>query len=152
MIILACGNDGQFVRLCEAIGHPEWATDERFAVNPSRARNVEALTALLRETFGRRSRDEVIAALDTAGVPCGPINTIPEVFADPQVRSREMLRHIPHPSGVDVPQVASPLRFAGAPLRYDRPPPLLGEHTDAVLRALGYGEERIAALRSAGIV
>jgi crotonobetainyl-CoA:carnitine CoA-transferase CaiB-like acyl-CoA transferase len=126
--------------------------DERFAVNPRRARNVEALTALLREAFGQRSRDDVIATLDAAGVPCGPINTVPEVFADPQVRSREMLRHIPHPCGVDVPQVASPLRFAAAPLRYDRPPPLLGEHTDEVLRSLGYTDDRIAGLRGAGIV
>ncbi len=152
MIILACGNDGQFARLCQALGRPEWAVDERFAVNPKRARNVAALTALLQEAFGQRSRAEVIAALDTAGVPCGPINSIPEVFADPQVRSRGMLRHIPHPCGVDVPQVASPLRFAGAPLQYDRPPPLLGEHTDEVLRSLDYSEERIAGLRSAGIV
>src|SRR5690606_29293644 len=87
MIILACGNDGQFLRLCQALGHPEWATDERFAVNAQRARNVEALTALLREALARRSRDEVIALLDSAGVPCGPINSVPEVFAEPQVQS-----------------------------------------------------------------
>ncbi len=152
MIILACGNDSQFVRLCQALGHPEWATDERFVVNARRARNVEALTALLRDELGQRSREEVIAALDSAGVPCGPINSIPEVFAEPQVRSRQMLRHIPHPCGVDVPQVASPLRFASAQLGYDRPPPLLGQHTDAVLKSLGYSDDRIAALRSAGIV
>jgi crotonobetainyl-CoA:carnitine CoA-transferase CaiB-like acyl-CoA transferase len=152
MIILACGNDGQFLRLCQALGHPEWATDERFAVNAQRARNVEALTALLREALARRSRDEVIALLDSAGVPCGPINSVPEVFAEPQVQSRGMLRHIPHPCGVDVPQVASPLRFAGAPLSYDVPPPLLGEHTDTILRSLGYSPERIDELRAAGII
>jgi crotonobetainyl-CoA:carnitine CoA-transferase CaiB-like acyl-CoA transferase len=152
MIILACGNDGQFLRLCQALGHPEWATDERFAVNAQRARNVEALTALLREALARRSRDEVIALLDSAGVPCGPINSVPEVFAEPQVQSRGMLRHIPHPCGVDVPQVASPLRFAGAPLSYDMPPPLLGEHTDTILRSLGYSPERIDELRAAGII
>ena len=151
-VILAVGNDGQYARLCRALGRPEWIDDPRFAVNAQRARNRDVLGALLREAFGLRDRAELIAALDEAGVPCGPINNISEVFEDPQVQHREMLLSMPHPLGVDVPQVASPMRFADAALRYDRPPPLLGEHSDAVLQSLGYTQERIDALRAGGVV
>lgn len=151
-VILAVGNDGQYARLCRALGHPEWIDDPRFAVNAQRARNREVLGALLREAFGLRDRAGLIAALDEAGVPCGPINNISEVFEDPQVQHREMLMSMPHPLGVDVPQVASPMKFADASLRYDRPPPLLGEHSDAVLQSLGYTQERIDALRAGGVV
>lgn len=151
-VILAVGNDGQYARLCRALGRPEWIDDPRFAVNAQRARNRDVLGGLLREAFGLRDRAELIAALDEAGVPCGPINNISEVFEDPQVQHREMLLSMPHPLGVDVPQVASPMRFADAALRYDRPPPLLGEHSDAVLQSLGYTQERIDALRAGGVV
>jgi crotonobetainyl-CoA:carnitine CoA-transferase CaiB-like acyl-CoA transferase len=106
----------------------------------------------LQHSTSARDRADVIAALDEAGVPCGPINSIPEVFADPQVQSRGMLQHIPHPSGVDVPQVVSPMRFAGEALTFDIPPPLLGEHTDAILTRFGYDAERIARLREAGVL
>jgi crotonobetainyl-CoA:carnitine CoA-transferase CaiB-like acyl-CoA transferase len=151
-MILVVGNDGQFAKLAGVLGHAEWAQDERFRTNAQRVRNIGALSALLREAFGGRARADVIAALDAAGVPSGAINTVPEVFADPQVKARGMLMSMPHPAGVEVPQVASPMRFADAPLRYDRPPPLLGEHSDEVLRELGYDEERIARLRGAGAI
>jgi crotonobetainyl-CoA:carnitine CoA-transferase CaiB-like acyl-CoA transferase len=77
------------------------------------------------------------ALLEAAGVPCSPINTVPEVFAEPQVRHRRMLRELPHPAAGQVPQVVSPLNFANASLAFDRAPPLLGEHTDEILRELG---------------
>ena len=136
-VALAVGNDGQFGRLAEILGHPEWIKDERFATNPARVRNHPLLDPLLRAQFESRKRHDLIAALDAAGVPCSPINTVPEVFAESQVQHRRMLRKLPHPTAGDVPQVVSPLNFANEPLAYDRAPPLLGEHTDEILRELG---------------
>jgi crotonobetainyl-CoA:carnitine CoA-transferase CaiB-like acyl-CoA transferase len=134
---LAVGNDGQFGRLAEILGHPEWIKDERFATNPARVRNHPLLDPLLRAEFAGRQRHDLVAALDAAGVPCSPINTVPEVFAEPQVQHRQMLRKLPHPAAGAVPQVVSPLNFANESLAFDRPPPLLGEHTDEILRELG---------------
>ena len=151
-MILVVGNDGQFAKLADVLGHGEWAQDERFRTNAQRVRNSGELSALLRQAFGARQRAEVIAALDAAGVPSGAINSVSEVFDEPQVQARGMLMKLPHPAGVDVPQVASPMRFADAPIQYRRPPPLLGEHSHEVLRELGYDDERIAALRSAGVI
>ncbi|WP_376091879.1 CaiB/BaiF CoA transferase family protein [Roseomonas sp. CCTCC AB2023176] len=142
--VLAVGNDGQFAKLCEAIGRPEWAADERFARNPSRVRNNAALTPMLAERFAAFTRADLMPALDAAGVPCAPINSVPEVFDDPQVKHREMLRHLPHPVAGTVPQVVSPLRFAENPLSFDRPPPLLGEHTAEILAELGLDHAALA--------
>ncbi len=136
-VALAVGNDGQFARLADVLGRPEWVKDERFATNPARVRNHAVLDPLLRAEFEKRTRGDLVAALETAGVPCSPINTVPEVFADPQVQHRRMLRELPHPTAGRVPLVVSPLNFANEPLAFDRPPPLLGEHTAEVLRELG---------------
>jgi crotonobetainyl-CoA:carnitine CoA-transferase CaiB-like acyl-CoA transferase len=136
-VALAVGNDGQFAKLADILGHPEWASDERFAKNPSRVRNHPQLDPLLRAEFEKRTRAALVAALDAAGVPCSPINTVPEVFAEPQVQHRRMLRELPHPAAGRVPQVVSPLNFANAPLAFDRAPPLLGEQTAEILRELG---------------
>ena len=135
--MLAVGNDGQFAKLAGILGHGEWATDERFSTNPARVRNHGELDPKLRDAFGRWRRDDLIASLEIAGVPCSPINTVPEVFADPQIAHRNMLRELPHPTAGRVPQVVSPLNFAREKLAFDRPPPLLGEHTDEVLRQFG---------------
>ncbi len=151
-VILVCGNDGQFGKLCEVLGHPHWREDERFATNPQRVRHLSALTALLRPTIGAWPRARLLAALDGAGVPCGPINTVPEVFADPQVVARGLLRHVPHPCGVNVPQVGSPMRFADAALAVPNAPPLLGQHSEQILTELGYSPADIAALRAAEVV
>ena len=151
-VILVVGNDGQFARLCGVLGHPEWRTDERYATNAQRVRNIAGLSAALREAFAGWERAALIAALDAAGVPCGPINDVAEVFEEPQVKARGLLRHVPHPAGVDVPQVGSPMRFAEAPLRVPVAPPLLGQHSDDILGELGYGAARIAALRAAGAI
>jgi crotonobetainyl-CoA:carnitine CoA-transferase CaiB-like acyl-CoA transferase len=151
-VILVVGNDGQFARLCEVLGRAELARDERYATNAQRVRHVGELSALLRDEFAQRRRGDLIAALDAAGVPCGAINSVAEVFQDPQVRARGMLQHVPHPSGVDVPLVASPIRFADTPLQPQAAPPLLGQHSEEILAGLGYGAHDIEALRAAGVV
>jgi crotonobetainyl-CoA:carnitine CoA-transferase CaiB-like acyl-CoA transferase len=135
--VLAVGNDGQFAKLCEVIGDAGLARDPRFSTNAARVGANAELTALLSAAFAAWQRDALVAALDAAGVPAAPINTIPQVFADPQLQHREMLRHLPHPLAGSVPQVVSPIRLADAPLRFDRAPPLLGQHTQEVLRELG---------------
>ncbi|SHJ86962.1 Crotonobetainyl-CoA:carnitine CoA-transferase CaiB [Roseomonas rosea] len=150
--VLAVGNDGQFRKLCEAIGRPEWGVDERFATNAARVTNNPALTPLLTECFRAFRRDALMQALDAAGVPCAPINDIPQVFEDPQIRHRQMLRKLPHPVAGTVPQVVSPLRFAESPLRFDRAPPTLGQHTAEVLAELGLDEASVADLAGRGVI
>jgi crotonobetainyl-CoA:carnitine CoA-transferase CaiB-like acyl-CoA transferase len=151
-VILVVGNDGQFAKLCDVFGRLEWVADTRFATNAQRVRNIGELSVMLRDEFAAWEREKLIAALDKAGVPCGPINSVADVFKDPQVQARGMLRHVPHPCGVDVPQVASPMRFAEAPLQTQAAPPLLGQHSDAILAELGYGADAIESLRSAGAI
>jgi crotonobetainyl-CoA:carnitine CoA-transferase CaiB-like acyl-CoA transferase len=151
-IVLAVGNDGQFAKLCAAIGRQDWAQDPRFVKNADRVRNEPALTPLLAERFRDFTRAELTALLDEAGVPCGPINAVPDVFADPQVQHRQMLRHLPHPLAGSVPQVVSPIRMQDAELTYDRAPPTLGQHTAEVLESLGLGGAERAALREKGVI
>jgi crotonobetainyl-CoA:carnitine CoA-transferase CaiB-like acyl-CoA transferase len=143
-LALVVGNDFQFEKFCQAVARPEWATDQRFTSNAGRVRNREALHALIAELLAQSDVAHWVACIETAGVPCAPINTIPMALEEPQVRHREMLRHIPHPLGVPVPQIVNPIRYAEAALSYDRPPPLLGQHTEEVLRELGIAVEHAA--------
>ncbi|HLH87951.1 MAG TPA: CaiB/BaiF CoA-transferase family protein [Xanthobacteraceae bacterium] len=136
-MVLVVGNDSQFEKFCAAVGRPAWRDDERFRTNADRVRNREILKAMIAEVLAERDMGDWIARLDAAGVPSAPINTVPMVFDDPQVRHREMLRHLPHPLAGTVPQVVSPMRFREAPLMFERPPPLLGQHTDEILAELG---------------
>ena len=140
-MVLAVGSDGQFAKLCEVLGRPELARDERFATNAARVANIAALNTLI---AGILATDDMAAWSETlaaAGVPAGPINPIPAVFADPQVKHREMLVELPHPVAGTVPQVASPIRYAEAPIEYNRAPPLVGQHTQEVLDELGISAE-----------
>ena len=151
-IVLAVGNDGQFAKLCEVLGQPALAQDERFAKNASRVRNLAVLHPLIAALLKERDRSHWVAALDAAGVPAGPINAIPEVFEDRQVKHRRMLIDVPHPLSGTVPLVASPMRFTAAPLAHDRAPPLLGEHSVEILHDIGIGDAEIERLRKSGVV
>lgn len=135
--VLAVGNDGQFAKLCQALKHPEWSRDDRFATNAARVSVTKDLTELLTGEFLKWKQVDIIAALDAAGVPCAPINDIGKVFEDHQVRHRRILRNLAHPLSGVVPQVVSPIRLSDSPLAYDRAPPLLGQDTDAVLAEIG---------------
>ncbi|MCD2342999.1 CoA transferase [Ideonella azotifigens] len=139
-MILAVGNDGQFAKLCAVAGHAEWATDERFATNPARVANRVVLIPLLRQATVMKTTTEWMALLEPAGVPCGPINRLGEVFADPQVIARGMKLAMPHPAFGSVPLVANPIRLSASPVQYRQAPAQLGEHTAEVLRDwLGQG-------------
>ena len=152
-IILAVGNDGQFAKFCAVAGQPELARDERFATNAARVRHRAVLVPLLEAILKARAKADWLAALEVAGVPCGAINRLDEVFADPQVRSRGMVDHWTHPLAAELRLVASPLKLSATPVRTDRPPPLLGQHTDEVLtELLGADTKRLAALRAARVI
>jgi crotonobetainyl-CoA:carnitine CoA-transferase CaiB-like acyl-CoA transferase len=148
-MIVAVGNDGQFAKFCAVAGRPELAADPRFARNAGRVRHRTTLVPQLAALMKTRSRADWLASLEAAKVPCGPINDLADVFADPQVREREMTVRMPHPLAGSVRLVASPMKFSATPIQYRRPPPLLGEHTDELLREFGLDEAEIAALRDA---
>ncbi|NDY91670.1 CaiB/BaiF CoA transferase family protein [Ideonella livida] len=144
-MILAIGNDGQFSRFCSAAGHPEWATDDRFATNPARVAHREVLIPLMRQATVMRTTANWIALLETLAVPCGPINRLAEVFADPQVLARGLRIDLPHPAFGSVPGVANPMRLSASPVAYRQAPPTLGEHQAQVLADwLGHGSTRQA--------
>lgn len=131
--ILTVGNDGQFRKFCEVAGHPEWSADARFATNSARVANRAELVPLIRQVTVFRTTAEWIAALEQAGVPCGPINDLAQVFADPQVQARGTRIRMAHPLAGEVDLVANPIRLSRTPVDYRRPPPLLGEHNSEVL-------------------
>jgi len=151
-IVLACGNDSQFARFCAVIGREEMATDERFSTNKARVGNLDVLWPMIQEALAQRDASDWVAALDAAGVPAGPINMIPEILQDPQIQHRQMVRHIPHPAAGTVPQVVSPMRFQESELSFGTPPPMLGEHTETILRELGFESAQIDALKARGAV
>ncbi len=152
-IILACGNDNLFNKFCELAGCQHLPKDSRFATNGKRVENRAILTPLLDEVFRTRTTREWVAALEAAGVPSGPINNIQQVFEEPQVVARGIKIELDHPAAGKVPLVASPMRFSATPVEHRIPPPMLGQHTDKVLReVLGKNDAEIEKLRSAGVV
>jgi crotonobetainyl-CoA:carnitine CoA-transferase CaiB-like acyl-CoA transferase len=153
--VLAVGNDSQFARFCACAGAPELAQDPRFLTNELRVRNRRALYDLLPDLTRRRSVAEWVEGLAKAGVPCSPVNTVDQVFADPQVKHREMRISMPHPlaSSGRVDLIGNPIKYSATPVEYRLPPPLLGQHTEEVLRAvLGLSDGEIAALRERGAI
>jgi crotonobetainyl-CoA:carnitine CoA-transferase CaiB-like acyl-CoA transferase len=148
-VILACGNDNLYRKFCEAAGCMELAADPRFASNGKRVENRKELTRLLGEIFQKRTKKEWVELLEAAGVPNGPINDIAQVFAEPQVQARGVKIELEHAVAGKLPMVASPMRFSGTPLEHKLAPPVLGQHTDEVLRELlGMNAAQIAALRA----
>ncbi|HEY8950637.1 MAG TPA: CaiB/BaiF CoA-transferase family protein [Rhizomicrobium sp.] len=152
-LILAVANDGQFRRFCKASGLDHLSADPRYATNAQRVGHRETLVAQLKETFAKRTTSEWIAVLEGANVPCGPINTVDQVFSDPQAQARALTVKMHHPSAGDLDLAASPLRLEKTPPEYRLPPPLLGQHTAEVLsEVLGLGREEVTALERAQVV
>ncbi|MGN6579256.1 MAG: CaiB/BaiF CoA transferase family protein [Bordetella sp.] len=146
-LIVAVGNDSQFRNYSRVIGMSELADDPRFATNPQRVINREALVPILVERMKSGARDMWLAELEAAGVPAGPINTLEQVYQDPQVQARGMKLELPHPTAGVAPIAASPLKLSGSPVRYERPAPTLGQHTRQVLsERLGLSDAEIDAL------
>jgi len=146
-LIVAVGNDSQFRNYCRVIGMPELSADPRYATNPQRVQNREALVPILAERMATGARDMWLAELEAAGVPAGPINTVDQVYQDPQVLARNMRLELPHPTAGKVPLAASPLKFSGSPVQYRHAPPTLGQHTRQVLQErLGLSDEDIQGL------
>ena len=152
-LILAVGNDGQFAKFCEVAGHPEWAKNPRYAQNADRVRHRAELVPLLEAVMKTRNKATWLSALEAAKVPCGAINTLGEVFADPQVHARGMVTTWEHPIQTGLKLVSSPIKMSQTPVRQDLPPPLLGQHTGEVLsEVLGWSPAQQASLRSKGVI
>jgi formyl-CoA transferase len=152
-IIVATGNDSQYMKFVEAGERPDLAADARFATNPLRVQHRDTLVPLLAAMVETRTRDDWIARLEAVGVPCGPINDIGEVFENPQVKARGVAIELPHPAAGKVTLVRSPMKLSATPATSGLAPPLLGQHTDEVLReVLGKSDEQIAALHRKGVL
>jgi crotonobetainyl-CoA:carnitine CoA-transferase CaiB-like acyl-CoA transferase len=149
-ITLGAANERLFRRLCDVLGHTEWTTMPEFADNASRVRNREALAARIESITVEQPRSHWLTLLEANDIPCGPINDYAQVFADPQVRAREMVVEVDHPTLGHLRTLGSPLKMSGTPPDVRRRAPLLGEHTDAVLREAGFSDEEVAAMREAG--
>jgi glutaryl-CoA transferase len=153
-VVLSIGNDPTFKRFCESFGIGELLADPRFATNAARVENRQLVTDTLTPVMKTRTTAEWVDRLEALKIGCGPINSLRDVFADPQVRAREVVVHMPHaatPNGVDV--IANPVRLSETPPDYRLPPPLLGQHTDEVLsERLGFDHKKLAALRANGVI
>lgn len=151
-LILAVGNDSQFAKFCEIAGRPDWAADPRFTKNADRVRHRDLLVPQIAAVVKTRPRNDWLAALEAAKVPCGAINNLAEAFADPQAQSRGMTVAMPHPLSDRLKLVASPIKLSATPVAYRHAPPLLGQHTFELLREAGLDDVRIERLRASGVV
>lgn len=151
-IVVAVGNDKQFQRLCEALGHPEWATDSRFSSNGERVKHREALVSLLHPEFKKRTRGDWMKTLSRYDIPCGPIQTVDQVFQDPQVLFRQMLIHVTDREIGKVPLIGSPFKLSETHVTFRQGPPRFGEHTYDVLKEIGYSDTCIRDFVENGVV
>ena len=152
-IILAVGNDAQFERFCDLAGVPELADDERFRSNRNRVGHRDELVPRVAGIMMTKTSADWLEQLNARGIPCGPINDIEQVFADPQVQHRGLQLELDHPAAGKVASVANPIKLSETPIEYDRSPPLLGQHSDEVLqRVLGLDPEAISELRDSAII
>ncbi|HWL81691.1 MAG TPA: CaiB/BaiF CoA-transferase family protein [Roseomonas sp.] len=151
-MVLSIGNDPTFERFCKNFGLENLLADARYATNAARVQNRALVTEALTAITKTMPTKEWIAKLEALKIGCGPINTLKDVFADPHVLARDMLKEMPHASGETVTVIANPVKLSATPPDYRSAPPVLGEHSDPVLRGLGYSAEQIAALREKGIV
>ena len=152
-LLLTVGNDSQFRRFCAVAGCPQWAEDPRFASNAARVANRVELVALIRQCTVFRTTADWMQALEAAGVPCGPVNDLAQVFADPQVQARGLRVELAHALGGPLAQVASPLRLSASPVTYERAAPLLGADSETLLRRLlGLDDAAVQVLRRDGVI
>ncbi len=151
-IVIAVGNDRQFAAFAKLLGRPDLAADPRFAGNPGRIRNRDALLAMVEPLVRARAGADWLAALRAAGVPCGEVRSVGAAMSAPETLARGMIRTVPHPTAGEVALVASPLKLSGTPVAEPVAPPLLGEHSGPVLAELGYQAEEIGVLRETGVV
>ena len=152
-IIVTVGNDGQYQKFCEVGARPDLASDARFTSNPLRVKNRALLVPLLEEMVKTKSKQEWISQLEAVGVPCGPINNLAEVFDNEQVQAREIAVDVPHPTAGSVKLVRNPMLLSKTPCDTSHAPPLLGQHTEQVLReVLGYDAAQINALRDKAVI
>lgn len=150
--VVAVGNDSLWKRFCRGLGLNEVMTDARFATNPDRLRNRDELTQILEKVFATKSSREWVELIEAAGVPCGPVLSLSEIFEDPQVLHRRMVEEVQHPKAGKIKVVGVPFKLSDTPASIRTPPPTLGEHSKEVLRSLGYGDKEIDELAKSGVI
>lgn len=152
-VMVVCGNDEQYQRFCGALGHPELADEPRFVTNSTRVQNRKALTDTFDAITRKWKQQDILAAMENAGVPAGPIYDLEQVFNDPQVKHRGMSVEVPHPLSGTVKLAANPIRFSETPITRYRAPPTMGQHTGEVLKELlGVDDAELARLATARVI
>lgn len=150
--IVAVGNDEQFKRLCKVIGKPELAEDERFKTNPQRLKHRDTLVSILSEIFSKETREYWITRLKSENIPAGPVRNVKEAFEDPYVKERDFIKEIWHPTSGKIRLFTNPIHMDNSSIPIYRHPPLLGEHTEEILKELGYNQKEIETFKKMGIV
>ena len=151
-INVAVGNERFWQRFCKALGREDLVEMPEYAQNKDRVKNRDQLVALLQQEFDTRSTNRWVDILEEAGVPCGPINDLADVFSDPQVKARDMLLEVQHPSAGKIKQTGIPIKFSATPGSIDSPPPLLGQHSKEILLELGYSQDEVEALEQQEVI
>lgn len=151
-MVVGVGNDRQFHKLCVALDIPKIGEDGRFSTNPKRLENKDELILILSKILSKKTSQEWLELLSSQGIPCGPINNMKQLFDDPQVKEREMVVNVDHPTAGSIPLVGSPLKLSRTPVEIKRHPPLAGEHSKDILIELGYTEEEIVELLNKRVI